>query len=85
MCLTCNPTVRAKLKSRVATGVLVALFLLALAAVGYEANVIFTLTHDSFSLLFGLLISTCVLLGLFIVNGRNPPVAFKFNPKEASR
>ena len=73
MCLTCNQTVRNKLSSRVATGVLVALFLFALAAVGYEANVIFTLTHDSFSLLFGLLLSACVFLGLFIVNGRTFP------------
>ena len=73
MCLICNPTVRSKLSSRVATGVLVALFILALAAVGYEANVIFTLTHESFSLLFGLLISACVFLGLFIVNGRTLP------------
>ena len=70
MYLTCNQTVRNKLSRPLATGVLVALFLLALGAVGYEANVIFTLTHDSFSLLFGLLISACVFIGLLIVNGR---------------
>jgi peptidoglycan/LPS O-acetylase OafA/YrhL len=73
MYLTCNPTVRSKLSSPLVTVVLVALFIFALATVGYVANVIFTLTHDSFSLLFGLLISACVFISLFIVNSRTFP------------
>lgn len=73
MCAICNPTVRLKLSSHVATGVLLVLFILALAAAGYEACAIFTLTHESFSLIFGLLISICVFLGLLIVNSRTFP------------
>lgn len=63
-----NPTIRSKLTSRAATYVLMALFLAAIVGVGYEAYSIYTLTHESFSLLFGLLITAAVLLGVFIVN-----------------
>ncbi len=78
MCAVSNPTVRSKLTGRAATWVLVGFLFAALAAVGYEAYVIFTLTHESFSLLFGLLISGCIFFGLFIVNGGAIPWLSKF-------
>jgi peptidoglycan/LPS O-acetylase OafA/YrhL len=63
-----NSTIRKKLTGRGSTWVLVALFLAAVAGVGYEAYSIYTLTHESFSFLFGLLVSAAVFLGVFIVN-----------------
>ena len=63
-----NSTIRKKLTGHVAAWVLAALFFASVAGVGYEAYHIYTSTHESFSLLFGLLISSAVLLGVFIVN-----------------
>jgi peptidoglycan/LPS O-acetylase OafA/YrhL len=68
MCLLSNTGIRMKLKGRLATYFLAALFYASIAGVGYESYRIYTLTHESFSLLFGLLISSTVLLGVFIVN-----------------
>jgi len=61
-------TVRSKLARPALTKVIATLFVAGLASVGYEAYVIFTLTHESFSLLFGLLISACVFLGILLLN-----------------
>jgi peptidoglycan/LPS O-acetylase OafA/YrhL len=63
-----NTAVRKKLSGRAATWILFALFFVTVAGVGYEAYNIYTLTHESFSLIFGLLISAAVFLGVFIVN-----------------
>jgi len=59
---------RSKLARPALTKVIATLFVAGLASVGYEAYVIFTLTHESFSLLFGLLISACVFLGILLLN-----------------
>lgn len=68
MCALSNSAVRSKLTGRLAAWVLAAFFFASVAGVGYEAYHIYALTHESFSLLFGLLISAAVLLGVFIVN-----------------
>lgn len=70
--VTCS-TVSAKLGGQVVQRVLIIFFVAAAAAVGYEAYVIYALTHESFNLLFGLLIACCVFLGLFIVNNKTVP------------
>jgi peptidoglycan/LPS O-acetylase OafA/YrhL len=64
-----NTTIQRKLIGRAATWVLAALFVASVAGVGYEAYRIYMVTHESFSLLFGLLISAAVLLGVLIING----------------
>jgi peptidoglycan/LPS O-acetylase OafA/YrhL len=66
-----NSTIRSKLTGSATTWGLATLSITTVTGVGYEAYRIYTLTHESFSLLFGLLISAAVLSGLFIVNGGN--------------
>lgn len=68
-----NTAIRKKLTGRAATWVLAVFFLAAVAGVGREAYNIYTLTHESFSLLFGLSISAAVFLGVFIVNNGGFP------------
>jgi peptidoglycan/LPS O-acetylase OafA/YrhL len=73
----CNPTIQSKLSGRIATLVLISLFIIAIAAVGYQAYVIYSLTHESFNLIFGMLISVCIFLGVFIINCRSIPFISK--------
>lgn len=71
MCAVSSQAVRSKLSSPRAAKVLAALFAASVASVGYEACVIYTLTHESFSLLFGILISASVFLGILLLNSKN--------------
>ncbi|HSV49032.1 MAG TPA: acyltransferase [Candidatus Acidoferrales bacterium] len=73
LCAASNPTVRSKLSGRLIKWVFITLFFAAVIGVGYEAYIIYTLTHESFSLLFGLLIAVCIILGLFIINSKTIP------------
>jgi peptidoglycan/LPS O-acetylase OafA/YrhL len=66
-----SSTVRSKLSGYVAARVLAVLFCISLASVGYEAYVTFAFTHESFGLVFGLLISACVFLGILLLNGKS--------------
>jgi peptidoglycan/LPS O-acetylase OafA/YrhL len=68
-CAISTPRIRQKLTSPKFTKPLSALFVTALAAVVYQAYVIFTLTHESFNLPFGLLISATVFLGIALLSG----------------
>jgi hypothetical protein len=68
MCTISNSTVRLKLTSPKFIKALGALFIAALAAVVYEAYIIFTLTHESFNLIFGLLIAVSIFLGIALLN-----------------
>jgi peptidoglycan/LPS O-acetylase OafA/YrhL len=68
-----NSTVTAKLNGHRAQRILIYLFLITLAAVGFEAYKIYTLTHESFNILFGSLIACCIFLSLFIVNSKTLP------------
>jgi peptidoglycan/LPS O-acetylase OafA/YrhL len=63
-----NPTISSKLSNPKFTRVLGMLFIAALAAIAYEAYIIFTLTHESFSLLFGLLIAAAVYIGIALLS-----------------
>lgn len=68
-----NPTIQSKLRGHAATLILASFLLISVAAVGYEAYKIFSFTHESFNFVFGLLISVCIFLGLFIINSKSIP------------
>ena len=64
-----NPTFRTKLSGHKTALALVVLFVVSLAAVGYDAYYIFSFTHESFNPFFGLLISASVFLGILLLSG----------------
>ncbi|MCW3999399.1 MAG: acyltransferase [Candidatus Bathyarchaeota archaeon] len=68
-----SPAVQSKLKNPVAGKVLAALLVLVFAAVVWEGYVIYAVSHESFNLLFGLLVSGCVFLGLLLLNNAHLP------------
>jgi peptidoglycan/LPS O-acetylase OafA/YrhL len=69
MAVISNATVRSKLTNPGVVKVLAAFCAASLTAVTYEAYVICTLTHESFNLLFGLLIALNVFLGILLLSG----------------
>jgi peptidoglycan/LPS O-acetylase OafA/YrhL len=69
MCAVSNDAIRSKLSGSKAVRALGVFFAVSLVAVVYEGYVIFTLTHESFSLLFGLLIAVSVFLGVLLLCG----------------
>ncbi len=71
MCGISNSAVMSKLSGHVVAPLLGVFFAAALAGTIYEGYYIFTVTHESFSLVLGLLVSACVFLGVLLFSGRN--------------
>jgi peptidoglycan/LPS O-acetylase OafA/YrhL len=69
MCVVSNTSVRSKLTGHRATKIVAILLCASLVAVTYEGYVIYTLTHESFNLLFGVLIATSVFLTILLLSG----------------
>jgi len=69
MCVVSNTKVRSKLTGHRASKIVAVLLWASLAAVIYEGYVIYTLTHESFNMLFGVLIATSVFLCILLLSG----------------
>ncbi len=68
MLVISNRTVTSKLSSNFAVKLLGILSLLSLASVMYAMYVIFALTGQYYDLTFGILLATCILLGVLLLN-----------------
>ncbi len=78
MLLISNPTAWKMLSNSAVTKISVVLLFVALTAAAYEGYKIYSVTHESFSLSLGLVLTACVFFCITVINSKNIPSVSNF-------